>query len=208
MSCMFFIVASLIALCYVSCRRKKFIVVRYFSGAGFRLARRSVGSQAAPSAALDAPDDASGAAPLAPPAAVLQPKRAELSAYLDKDASWLGTSGHPLRCGLHGRPSHRRNLDAHYRWADREQGGSYLGTVFSALRNRRGVLTVICYQLHKHHANNLVISWFQLLLAALEATYRLGIQRFPLRSDVCPSSRRHHTVGGLAILGFLGHLEA
>ena len=55
------------------------------------------------------------------------------------DASWLVPGGHPLHSGLHGRTSYRRNLDAHYRWPDREQGWPHLGTIFPALWNWRGV---------------------------------------------------------------------
>ncbi len=52
------------------------------------------------------------------------------------------------------------------------------GTVFQLLRNRR-FLTVICYQLHKYHANNLVIFLAQ-LLAARWSSYRAGNARdFP-----------------------------
>ena len=159
---MFFIVASLIALLTLAYLvASGFVrVVRYFWG--WLSSGEKIDGLAgdAPNAASDAPDDASGAAPDTAPAAPFskpKPTQAELSAYLDKmHLGWyqvviLFVVG--CMAGL--------LIEEIWMLITAGLTESRVGLIwgpFSPLYGTGAVfLTVICYQLHKHHANNLVI---------------------------------------------------
>ncbi|MBF0958376.1 MAG: putative ABC transporter permease, partial [Atopobium sp.] len=159
---MFFIVASLIALLTLAYLvASGFVrVVRYFWGWLSSGEKIDGLPPDASSAVSDAPDDAPDAAPDAAPAAPFskpKPTQAELSAYLDKmHLGWYQVVILFIVGCMAG-------LLIEEIWMLITAGltESRVGLIwgpFSPLYGTGSVfLTVICYQLHKHHANNLVI---------------------------------------------------
>ena len=159
---MFFIVASLLALLTLAYLvASGFVrVVRYFWG--WLLSGEKIDGLAGdtPSAASDAPDGAGDGATDAAPAAPFsksKPTQAELSAYLDKmHLGWYQVVILFIVGCMAG-------LLIEEIWMLITAGltESRVGLIwgpFSPLYGTGAVfLTVICYQLHKHHANKLVI---------------------------------------------------